>query len=182
MQSAPEPPLEILSNDPQVKSLPPPPFRRISITFDMIRLRRIPLPPARNSPSRVLVSMNPIHEPRSDLQFGKFVYHHPLFSSDSVSALNQLRIINGVQGVSFAGGWTGYGFPEDGFRAGMAAARRLLRGERGCRKAKESCEVEVGRQEKYKTDTYDESWKVMARLGRATFAVVRAMFGFPSSF
>ncbi|MCJ1440003.1 MAG: hypothetical protein MMC23_000485 [Stictis urceolatum] len=99
--------------------------RRISITFDMNRLQAIPRPPDPLSPGRVLVSMNPVHEPLPSTQQGRFTYFHPLFSSDSIRASCRLTEINGVNGVSFAGAWMGYGFHEDGFKAGMAAAERL---------------------------------------------------------
>ena len=91
----------------------------------MNRLQNIALPPDPLSPGRVLVSMNPIHEPSPCTQQGRFVYDHPLLSSDSIIASHRLPDINGVSGVTFAGAWMGYGFHEDGFRTGMAAAERL---------------------------------------------------------
>ena len=97
----------------------------------MNRLQDIALPPNPLSPGRVLVSMNPNHEPSPSTQQGRFVYDHPLFSSDSIRASGRLPAINGVQGVSFAGAWMGYGFHEDGFGTGMAAAERLGGGWRG---------------------------------------------------
>lgn len=91
----------------------------------MNRLQNIALPPDPLSPGRVLVSMNPNHEPLPYTQQGRFAYDHPLLTSDSILASCRLPSINGVQGVSFAGAWMGYGFHEDGFRTGMAAAERL---------------------------------------------------------
>lgn len=39
-----------------------------------------------------------------------------------------IHLINGVSGIAFAGAWMGFGFREDGFRAGVHAARVLIDG------------------------------------------------------
>ncbi len=98
--------------------------QKISVTFDMNRWQGIPGPSEPGSPGRVLVSMNPIHSPRNAQ--GTYVYDHPLFSSDSIQASRRLHLINGVSNVSFAGAWMGYGFHEDGFTAGLHAARKMI--------------------------------------------------------
>ena len=98
--------------------------QKVSVTFDMNRSQGIPGPSEPGSPGRVLVSMNPIHPPH-DAQ-GTYVYDHPLFSSDSIQASRRLDLINGVSNVSFAGAWMGYGFHEDGFTAGLHAARKMI--------------------------------------------------------
>lgn len=104
--------------------------QKISVTFDMNRLQGIPIPGEPGSPGRVLVSMNPIHPP-SQVQ-GTYCYKHPLFSSASVLASKRLHLINGVASVSFAGAWMGHGFHEDGFAAGLKAARNILKPVEQC--------------------------------------------------
>ena len=98
--------------------------QKISVTFDMNRLQSIPMPGEAGSPGRVLVSMNPIHEPR--FVQGRYWYSHPLFSADSIQACKRLHEINGVSNISYAGAWMGFGFHEDGFQAGSHAARQIL--------------------------------------------------------
>ena len=100
--------------------------RRICITFDMNRLQCIPYPPSPSSPGRVLVTMNPIRKPQPSTVQSAITYQHPLFTSDSVQARADLPAINGINGISFAGAWMGYGFHEDGFVAGVQAAHNLL--------------------------------------------------------
>ena len=104
--------------------------RKISVTFDMNRLQGIPMPGQPGSPGRVLVSMNPIHSPNK--VEGTYIYRHPLFSSASVLASERLHLINGVASVSFAGAWMGHGFHEDGFAAGLHAARKILKPAERC--------------------------------------------------
>ena len=99
--------------------------QKISVTFDMNRLQGIPMPGQPGSPGRVLVSMNPIHSPKK--VEGTYIYRHPLFSSASVLASENLHLINGVASVSFAGAWMGHGFHEDGFTAGLHAAQNILK-------------------------------------------------------
>ena len=83
------------------------------------------MPGQPGSPGRVLVSMNPIHSPKK--VEGTYIYRHPLFSSASVLASEDLHLINGVASVSFAGAWMGHGFHEDGFAAGLHAAQNILK-------------------------------------------------------
>jgi len=49
--------------------------------------------------------------------------HH--CSSKSYQAQQQLTSLQGVGGIYFAGAWAGYGFHEDGIRAGVAVAQAL---------------------------------------------------------
>ncbi|KAI9722162.1 MAG: hypothetical protein M1828_004844 [Chrysothrix sp. TS-e1954] len=112
------------SAGPQV--LPEEHDKQISLTFDMNKLQQIPMPGEDYSPGRVLISMNPIHEPEPATVQSSHVYYHPLLSSASVSATSRLGSINGVDRVSFAGAWMGHGFHEDGFTAGLRAANSIL--------------------------------------------------------
>ena len=98
--------------------------KKVSVTFDMNRLQRIPGPGEPRDMGRVLVSMNPTHTPKGIK--GTYTYHHPLFSSSSFQAATKLHLVNGVSDVSFAGAWMGYGFHEDGFVAGLRAAQNVL--------------------------------------------------------
>ncbi|RYP92151.1 hypothetical protein DL770_001732 [Monosporascus sp. CRB-9-2] len=100
--------------------------KKISITFDMNKLQAIPFPGEPGSPGRVLVSMNPIRIPYS-LQ-SSHVYYHPLISSESILMARSLHLINGVSNIGFAGAWMGFGFHEDGFTAGVHAARTFMDG------------------------------------------------------
>ncbi|KAI1170956.1 FAD/NAD(P)-binding domain-containing protein [Nemania sp. FL0916] len=99
---------------------------RISVTFDINKVQAVPLPGAPRSPGRVMVTMNPHRTPHS--QQGVYEYYHPLITSESFSMALHLPKINGVNKVSFAGAWMGFGFHEDGFAAGVHAARTLVHG------------------------------------------------------
>ncbi|KAI1127285.1 FAD/NAD(P)-binding domain-containing protein [Nemania abortiva] len=99
---------------------------RMSVTFDINRLQGIPFPGTPDSPGRILVTMNPHRIPR--FQQGSYEYYHPLISSDSVNMSHHMHMINGVDKVSFAGAWMGFGFHEDGFNAGVHAARLFVYG------------------------------------------------------
>jgi predicted NAD/FAD-binding protein len=56
------------------------------------------------------------------------IYYHPLITVESASMVHRLNEINGVSRISFAGAWMGFGFHEDGFSAGVHAARMLIDG------------------------------------------------------
>ncbi|KAI0449203.1 FAD/NAD(P)-binding domain-containing protein [Xylaria acuta] len=111
-------------SDEKASHLTPKPS--ISLTFDMNKLQKIPLPGEPESPGRVLVSMNPLRVPYK-LQ-STHVYHHPLINLESISMVQSLNKINGVENISFAGAWMGFGFHEDGFAAGSHVASMLING------------------------------------------------------
>jgi predicted NAD/FAD-binding protein len=75
----------------------------------------------------VLVSLNPLRAPREDLVLGRYHYAHPVFDLDAVRAQRRLPEIQGQDRMWFCGAWCGYGFHEDGLKAGLAAADALGR-------------------------------------------------------
>jgi predicted NAD/FAD-binding protein len=49
-----------------------------------------------------------------------------VFDLAAIQAQRRLGNLQGRQHTWFAGAWTGYGFHEDGFKAGRAAAQGIL--------------------------------------------------------
>ena len=56
----------------------------------------------------------------------RFDYDHPVFDLDAIQAQRQIPQLQGLQHTWFAGAWMGYGFHEDGLKAGRAAANGIL--------------------------------------------------------
>jgi uncharacterized protein len=75
----------------------------------------------------VIVSLNPVRDPREDLVLRQFSYAHPVFDQAALSAQQRLPHLQGQHNTWFCGAWTGYGFHEDGLRSGHEAADNLLR-------------------------------------------------------
>jgi predicted NAD/FAD-binding protein len=75
----------------------------------------------------VIVSLNPIDEPKPSSVIASFDYAHPVFDAAAISAQRQLGAIQGRQNTWFAGAWTGYGFHEDGLKSGLAVAQSIGR-------------------------------------------------------
>lgn len=74
----------------------------------------------------VIVSLNP-HRPIDPAQvIDRFEYAHPVFDLGAIRAQAKVPGLQGQQHTYFAGAWMGYGFHEDGLKAGLQAARRLM--------------------------------------------------------
>ncbi|AME23609.1 MULTISPECIES: NAD(P)/FAD-dependent oxidoreductase [Burkholderiaceae] len=73
----------------------------------------------------VIVSLNPVREPRPETVLREFAYSHPVFDQAAVQAQRVMPSIQGARNTWFAGAWTGYGFHEDGLKSGLDAAARL---------------------------------------------------------
>ena len=84
-----------------------------------------PLPVGIDTP--VIVSLNPLRDIDPAQVIQTFDYDHPVFDTAAILAQQGLPSIQGQQGVWFAGAWANYGFHEDGFQSGLAAARGILK-------------------------------------------------------
>ncbi|KAK7268724.1 hypothetical protein RIF29_21432 [Crotalaria pallida] len=71
-----------------------------------------------------LVTLNPDHIPGNTLL--KWSTGHPVPSVAAMKASNELDHIQGKRRIWFAGAYQGYGFHEDGLKAGMTAAHGIL--------------------------------------------------------
>ncbi|OIT34137.1 hypothetical protein A4A49_16593 [Nicotiana attenuata] len=72
-----------------------------------------------------LVTINPPHTPENTLL--KWTTSHPIPSVAASKASCELDQIQGKRGIWFCGAYQGYGFHEDGLKAGVAAADGVLR-------------------------------------------------------
>ena len=81
-----------------------------------------PLPFQQN----VFVSLNPVVPINPAKVIDSFDYDHPVFDLTAIQAQRQISRLQGLQHTWFAGAWMGYGFHEDGLKAGRAAANGIL--------------------------------------------------------
>ncbi|MEY4863276.1 MAG: hypothetical protein RLZ51_1371, partial [Pseudomonadota bacterium] len=92
----------------------------VAVTYWLNRLQPLPI----DQP--VLVTLNPPTPPRPELTLQVIDYAHPVFDLAAVAAQGRLPAIQGLRNTWFAGAWAGYGFHEDGLKAGLAAAQGIL--------------------------------------------------------
>jgi predicted NAD/FAD-binding protein len=94
---------------------------RVCLHYWINRLQ--PLPFAQD----VVVSLNPLREIDPAKIIQRIAYAHPVFDLAAMAAQLQVPTLQGCQHRYFAGAWMGYGFHEDGLKAGRAAAQALLK-------------------------------------------------------
>ena len=91
----------------------------VGVTYLLNRLQPLPF----SQP--VMVTLNaprPI-DPSKILR--RFDYEHPIFDTAAIAAQGELAAIQGQRGLWFCGAWAGFGFHEDGLKAGLAVANAL---------------------------------------------------------
>ncbi|MEY4711223.1 MAG: hypothetical protein RIS88_673, partial [Pseudomonadota bacterium] len=71
----------------------------------------------------VVVSLNPVRAIDPAHVIGDYDYAHPVFDLAAIRAQARLHEVQGRRATWFAGAWMGYGFHEDGLKAGLAAGR-----------------------------------------------------------
>jgi hypothetical protein len=91
---------------------------RVAVTYSMNRLAG--LDPARP----YLVTLNPTRAPAGVIHTAHFA--HPQFDRAALAAQAALPGLAGIHRTYFAGAHHGFGFHEDGLRAGLAAAAAVL--------------------------------------------------------
>jgi uncharacterized protein len=73
----------------------------------------------------VVVSLNPTCKIPRNHVMGTFDYAHPVFDLAAIAAQQRMPALQGQQNTYFCGAWMGYGFHEDGLKAGLAVAQQL---------------------------------------------------------
>ncbi|BDA46075.1 probable cyclopropane-fatty-acyl-phospholipid synthase at C-terminar half [Coccomyxa sp. Obi] len=92
----------------------------VCVTYWLNNLQRLP-PDAPDT----FVTLNPPRPPAAECTIRHLHLAHPVFSFAAYEAQQKLPSIQGKGGIYYAGAWCGYGFHEDGLKAGMAAAAAL---------------------------------------------------------
>jgi predicted NAD/FAD-binding protein len=90
----------------------------VLVSYDVSRLQRLA------GPQRFVVTLNPQGRVRAGDVLARMMYSHPVYTPESVAAQRRLPDLDDDR-IAFAGAYHGWGFHEDGARAGLAAARRL---------------------------------------------------------
>ena len=91
----------------------------VCLTYLINRLQPLPF----SSP--VMVSMNPLDEPREERVLASFDYHHPAFLEGSDEAKRRVTALQGRERTWYCGAWTRYGFHEDGLLSAVNVARQM---------------------------------------------------------
>lgn len=95
------------------------PARPVAVSYLINKLQTLPFA------QPVVVTLNPSHQPRADRVIDRYTYAHPVFDVGSLAAQAQLPQLQGHRNTWYCGAWAGYGFHEDGLKAGMAVAAGL---------------------------------------------------------
>jgi uncharacterized protein len=98
-----------------------PAMPRVCLHYLINRLQPLPFK------QPVIVSLNPIQTIAPGTIHGEFSYAHPVFDVAAIRAQADVPALQGQQHTYFAGAWMGYGFHEDGLKAGLGVARLLLK-------------------------------------------------------
>lgn len=99
-----------------------PDSQQVCVTYSMSRLQGLPADPP------FLVTLNPRTRPKDVLHEALFL--HPQLDTAALAAQAELPRLGGAHRTYYAGAHFGFGFHEDGLRAGLAAAASVLADER----------------------------------------------------
>ena len=91
---------------------------KVVVSYDMRRLQRL------STTQPLIVTLNPNTHVRPETIRDRMEYEHPIYTPRSVAAQRRLPELNDDV-IAFAGAYHGWGFHEDGARAGAAAAMSL---------------------------------------------------------
>lgn len=93
--------------------------KKANITYYMNALQHI------DTDQPVLVTLNPVIEPKTSKTYSHYTYSHPIFSTKAIRAQSELHTLQNKQRSLFCGSYFGYGFHEDGLKSAIRAAKHL---------------------------------------------------------
>jgi predicted NAD/FAD-binding protein len=94
---------------------------RVAVTYWMNRLQSLPL----STPVCVTLNHTAAIDPARVL--ARMVYHHPIYTHESIRAQGRRAQISGVRDTYYCGAWWRYGFHEDGLQSALDAVGELER-------------------------------------------------------
>jgi len=91
----------------------------VAVTYWLNQLQPLPCK------TDLFVTLNPPQPPAAATVIRRIDYAHPLLDQAAYAAQQRLAAIQGEDRVYFCGAWAGYGFHEDGLKAGMRVAQLM---------------------------------------------------------
>ena len=95
----------------------------VSVNYLINKLQPLP---AQLDATPIIVSLNPLRDPKPATIHAVIHYSHPLFDACAIQAQYDLALMQGKSSIWYCGAWTGYGFHEDGLRSGELVAADLI--------------------------------------------------------
>jgi predicted NAD/FAD-binding protein len=89
------------------------------VTYDLNRLQGL------TTPEQYCVTLNPDSRIDEDRVLRRFVYRHPLYTREAISAQRHWGEVSGVNRTHYCGAYWHYGFHEDGLNSALRVARSL---------------------------------------------------------
>jgi predicted NAD/FAD-binding protein len=90
-----------------------------TMTYHLNRLQSLPVQ------ENYCVTLNANGSIRPEKILRRFVYHHPIFTLDSIRAQEGWKKISGINRTHYCGAYWFYGFHEDGVNSALRVARAL---------------------------------------------------------
>ncbi|MEP6883998.1 MAG: FAD-dependent oxidoreductase [Gammaproteobacteria bacterium] len=94
---------------------------RVTVTYNMNILQSL------NAPAQFLLSLNRGADVNPAKVLGRYVYHHPVYTTAAVAAQGRRAEINGARRTYYCGAYWGYGFHEDGVNSALVAVEEFGR-------------------------------------------------------
>jgi predicted NAD/FAD-binding protein len=94
---------------------------RVTVTYNMNILQSL------DGPEQHLLTLNRGSDIDPAKIFGRYVYHHPVYTLEAVAAQKRRHEINGTRRTYYCGAYWSYGFHEDGVKSALVSLQEFRR-------------------------------------------------------
>ena len=96
-------------------------YERVTVTYNMNILQSLA------APAQFLLTLNRGDDVDPAKVLGRYVYHHPVYTTEAVAAQARRHEINGTRRTYYCGAYWGYGFHEDGVKSALVSLEEFHR-------------------------------------------------------